>query len=297
MICKTILQENNGKRPCWLPMNPDSPFGLCSRCDYFKTEEILLQETFTDISIFSDEAFQKEACQKNHIESLLGAFTRLLQTKDPNVSDLFREYSKNKDFKQILKHQAPTHRPSNRCCLYQHYYKDRSEQFPGATPLDLPIHCWPCMAYISRQREMLGFYSAFLIRTGAHQLHLPSNIQSVVDVMISLELNKKPNLVRTLLNTYRLSVSDKILEKTLVEFFSQPATADLVFLDKARHYIPAPSLHCILETLPKNVLAAIRKRNWIFKEELMMRTWRSDHMIKWCFDIEEQKDYDELERN
>lgn len=284
MICQNKIQEYNIERDCWLPKDPESPFDLCKRCTYYRIEEVLSKGQIEFLSI---PAFQTASCKKEHIDSLLSVFAR----KELDTRNLFLEYLKNQDFYQAIKNQAPKHRASNRCFLYQQYYKLRKMDIVGTAPLDLPIYCWPCIAWILRQKYMLRFSDAFLIRASAQQLRMPPETKYIVDAMISLEINEKPNTVRTVLNSYRLAVTNDILETTIADFFSEPPTASHVFTGTAEHYIPYPNRSMILETLKKRVLANIRKRNWVFKEELMMRTWAPERMVEWCFDLEERQEY------
>lgn len=311
MTCENKLQELNVQRPCWLPKDPMSPFDLCSRCNYYRVEETLSKiyhGDFTGISILQDTNFQLSCAKKEHCQSLLAVFTALCEKKQPSVSTLLDLYLnhkefKCKDFEQTLKYQSRHHTSSNRCCLYRQYLKHRtSEKRVIATDVP-PVNCWSCMAWILRQKNILGFYEAFIIVINSQRIQSlikESNTNDIVDMMVSLEIKEKPHLVRTLFNTYRICVKNDEAKKALVQFFSQPATVSLLFTEKAIHYIPPSLLYAedtFLQQLQKEALANIRKRNWIFKEELMIRTWAPEHMVPWCFDIEERKEFEELERD
>jgi hypothetical protein len=297
MSCANTIIEYNKKIPCWLPTDPNSPFDLCTRCTYFKVEHVLhiWKETPLDISILEKEKFQQECIKQDHIYTLLLLISSLSSKHYSLFEKVYTIFIKYPSFQDKLNTESAKHLCSSNCSFYRHHLKqvtNVSSQFICY----LPLNCWSCLAWIVRKENCLGLYNAFI------RCLLPSKglffntltDSSLIDIMISLELKGKGHASRILFERYRRYINDeKRAKETLHLFLSQPAMIQSVFLEKKLDYYPSIwSQENYQQVLQKDVLKSVRKRNWVFKEELIMRTWAPHRLFRWCFDIENLKDFE-----
>jgi hypothetical protein len=307
MTCTNTIQEYNSKRQCWFPRDPTSPFELCKHCNFHKVDTILQDignGKYHDILLVNEPKFLETCLDMNLQEHVLNALGKLLQKDQLLFKTLFTFLNSNThyDSKVFLKH-AIFHTPSSRCCIYRQWFKQRKlPRDPVAT--DLPIQCWDCLSWILRQKDMLGLYQPFIRLIASSKILGSKTVleslincdkNALVDSMVSLELKGKAHTARILFTTfYTRSKNETLSEFILISFFSHPAIIDTFFLEpqRALEYIPY-SLRStdIVTKYQKKILQTVRKRNWVFKEDLMIKTWAPHRLFTWCFDLEELKDF------
>lgn len=290
-MCTNQIKEFNTTTPCWLPVNPSSPFQLCSRCDYYKTEEIL-KEVSSHTEILTNPSFSALCSLPNHRVMLVNALVNLHEKKDPQF-ELFLKSVSTDHFLNDLNHQIYTHRPSNRCGFYQHILKTRQL---GRKVLytDIPLNCWSCLAFIHRQKDCLLLDRAFTKAILSNKLRCSEESkQAVLDVMTSMNLHGKDHKARLIFERFRTALRDETkAQEALVEFLTQPALISSLFLEAYNEFVPYTWADKLTRSyLQKEALKSIRKRNWVFKEDLMIKTWHPDRLFPWCLDIQELKDF------
>lgn len=297
MICSNTIEEYNKKRPCWLPQDPSSPFSLCERCTFYKIEEILgniRKGDMSNLSLFNTKEFQEKLCEQNHIDSLELALCTLKRMKNPSFLPIFTILHEKSKLNQTFLKNALRHSSSCLCPFYQTCFKQRRLSH-NAMIQDLPWKCWTCLSWILRQNNTLGLYDAFargLLSSNLLSYETVDETQ-IIDCMISLELKGKQHAARILYDRYRQKTKNDQNAKTLLEsFYFQPAMIHTLFQTSSLDYIPSgwkePDYRKILQ---KKALQSVRKRNWVFKEELIMRTWAPHRLFRWCFDLDELKDF------
>ena len=291
MNCKNSILEHNSKRQCWFPKDANSPFDFCIRCSYYRVDEILhsiAKGDFTAVHFLEDTSVQSTCLQEKQFDSFLSALTALCKANHPSFPILYTCVEDYIRFQQAFLR----HSPSSRCCLYQSYLSKQSFSSKEAHITDLPWKCWTCLAWILRQKDTLGLYQAFIrgMLSNASQASLSTcDPSSLIDCMISLELKGKAHATRTLFEWYRRAIqNDTKAREVLDEFHCQPAMIYYVFTDPYFGYYPT---NWEINTVPKKALKSVRKRNWVFKEELIMRTWAPHRLFPWCFDIQELADF------
>jgi hypothetical protein len=305
MTCANKITEYNKEIPCWLPKDPASPFGLCARCTHFRTEHLLnkWKEVPVEMSYFENKLFQRACFQEAHLHSLLNLLVVLCEKKSPFFEPVYRICITYSKLESKLDNEIDSHTCSTKCFLYQfHMKRDFKLGYSFQNKRKFPLNCWNCIAWILREKESVGSFEFFLhhllsSRTPFLQSY---SIPHLIDSMISLELKGKGHASRTLFDCYRRHVKDEAKAKeTLHLFLSQPAFIHQVFNKASIDYYPYVwQKEKWKEGLQKDVLKNVRKRNWVFKEELIMRTWAPHRLFRWCFDIEDLKDFDNpLEEN
>lgn len=278
-------------RPCWLPVNPTSPFQLCTRCDFYKVEEIL-KDPCSHSEILHSRSFCLLCLMPNHRNTLLNALVTLHEKR----FSLFAEFVTSlatEEFQNNLNHQIYTHFPSNRCSFYQYILKTRKLN-RDTRYTDLPWNCWSCLAFIHKQKDCLGSHEAFTRGILRNKLSCPERSKdSILDAMTSMTLRGKAHTARLTFEHFRSSLKDEQkAQEALVEFLTQPAFLSSHFLEASIDFVPYTWKDKLTTNyLQKEGLKAVRKRNWVFKEDLMIKTWHPDRLFPWCFDIEELKDF------
>ena len=141
---------------------------------------------------------------------------------------------------------------------------------------------------------MLNCYRAFSNGIVTNRIKKPESFtQNVLDCMVSLHLHNKDHAARLLFDRLRRSIGDPKAKDLLVEFFKSPATISLVFTAAASEFIPSSWKNDLTSCfLLKEALKFVKKRNYVFKEDLIIKTWHPDRLFPWCLDIEELKDFD-----
>jgi hypothetical protein len=294
MNCRNKIIEYNLERPCWLPRNPSSPFDFCSRCTYYKLEDILKTVKKEDLT----SEVQALCVDIKHFDSLQWALYTLLKQKDPLFESFYKTCMKSKDIATRLEKQMIKHTPCSLCGLYQTCLKRR---VLGREPVitDIPWDCQNCVAYILRDKTALGLMPTFtrgiLTATISYKLVLQWDVQTLIDTMVSLHLKQKPHTGRLLFERYRAVTNDWDKSKKALELFLfQPAMISSLFDKSYEDYYPYEwRATTPIATLQKQALQYVRKRNWVFKEELIMRTWAPHRLFAWCLDIEDLKDFAE----
>lgn len=290
-MCTNQIKEFNTTRPCWFPVNPSSPFELCSRCDFYKVDEVL-NEISSHPELLTNPAFCTLCVMPNHRTSLLHAFVSLYEMNH----ELFTEFLKNVSTEKLLNdinHQIYTHGPSNRCKFYQYILKTRQWN-RDVRYTDLPWNCWSCLAFIHRQHDCLGCQCAFtkgILRNTHH--YSEESKHHVLDVMTSMTLRNKEHTARLLFDRFRACLNNEAKAQTaLVEFLTQPALLSTLFLASSTEFVPSTWRHTLTRSyLQHEALKAVRKKNWVFKEDLMRTTWHPDRLFLWCFDTEELNEF------
>lgn len=294
MTCTNTIVELNTVRQCWLPQEPKSFFGLCTRCEFYKIEQCL-KSIESNLSLLTNPRFQATCCNQNQTKTLIVALTKLCQEKVPTFPAFFASVQ-TKPLQTTLYHQVHMHLPSTRCCLYQHALTHgKLEREVIAT--DIPKNCWTCLSWMLRQRDIHRWYPAFNRAFVSNQLAtLRTSQQELLDCMTSLTLNNKDHMARLLFHKYeRDSINPEEAKRCMIEFLSQPATISLVFTSNVTEFIPTSwNRKEFQKRLQKEALRAVRARNWVFKEDLMIKTWHPDRLFGWCFDIEDLKDFEPI---
>ena len=296
MTCKAILTEYNIEKPCWLPINPEMPFSLCTRCGFFKIEESLNSgnEEFLR-SVLLHPTLMRALTKPSHRDALLNALVSYQKSNESEFKKLYACFSQEPAFVEHLQTLVALHKEGDRCKFYSHYYRCKSSEWHTT---DLPWNCWSCMSNLLRKKNISKIYPAFsrgLVTNKIQPHNLPSTLGPVIDICVSLELHKKSHSVRLLM--HRLSTlhpkNPDYMKTLLLLFFQTPAMIDTVFSQTYLDYIP----NTLKKDLPHNllvkeVLKGVRKRNWVFKEDLTIKTWHPSRLFAWCFDLEELKDFD-----
>lgn len=301
MNCQQIITEYNSKKPCWFPKDPNSPYDLCKRCTFYRFQEMLetiSKGDFTEIPSFQDTKV-KALVQENQFDSLLSALTTLKRKEDPRIVSLYKTLLDCKPFQSYLLRQIQNHSPGPRCTLYQYCLSKQTAK--EAHIYEVPWNCWHCIASILRQKNSSGLYDAFtrgILGINSCRMLKECDTSIIIDCMISLELKRKSHTARLLFDQYRRVIGNEERGKeTLHQFLSQPLMIQSVFQKEPIDYYPYvwrkdPTYQRRLE---KEVLKNVRKRNWVFKEELMMRTWAPHRLFPWCLDVEELKEFPDEE--
>lgn len=297
MTCANKIAEHTKYVSCWLPKDPNSPFDLCVRCTHLRVGDLLREwkDTPIDFSILENKEFQKECINVHHHYSLILLLQSLCSEKNPSFETVYTIFMKYNSFQDKVNRQIATHNSST-CTPFCHYHFKHKTFISFERIGDLPLNCWSCLEWILREKNCLGLYGAF--NYTLLTLNLPTftyyKISSLIDIMISLEMKGKGHAARILFDQYRrYTKDDKKAKEVLHLFLSQPAMIQEVFKGKTFEYYPITWRESgWKETLQKDALKFVRKRNWVFKEELMMRTWAPHRLLAWCFDIEELKDFD-----
>ncbi len=290
MICPNEIVEFNSKRQCWFPVSESSPFGLCSRCDFYKVESCL-KEIDAEPSLLTSQAFQALCLNLKHRSSLLLALVKL-QEANPSLFQTFFASLSCEQFTQEINHHLHKHSPSMKCKLFQYVLKTRSLDHEIQST-DMPWGCWDCLSYILKQRNMMNCFHAFSRGIVTNRIKQPeTSPMKVIDCMISLHLYKKDHAVRLVFDRFRRSVGDEKAKQLLVDFLTRPATISMVFRAAASEFIPMSwSKELNRSFLQTEALKAVKKRNYVFKEDLIIKTWHPDRLFPWCLDIEELKDF------
>lgn len=296
MICSNIIEEHTKQRPCWFPKDPSSPFDLCKRCTFYRVENILravAKGDLREVSSMESNTFQS-LIEEKHFDSLSAALIRLRRVKYPSLSSLYTSlYSDS--YHQYLLAQVYHHTQSNRCHLYQ-LCLSKHQKNPQI--VFLPWNCWHCMAWVLRQKKSVGLYEAFakgVLSSNTVKSIKSANPSDFIDCLVSLELKGKGHAARLLFDQYRRIIQNEEKAKEMLELFHfQPAMIHTLFKPSYTEYFPTawkePNYKTILQ---KRALQFVRKRNWVFKEELTMRTWAPHRLFPWCFDIQELADFPE----
>lgn len=297
MICKNRIKENNLERQCWLPVNPNSPFSLCNRCDYQKVEEIL--ESEEAVVYLQKPEFCALVSQDSHHQKLFAFLARLCGDNDMKFPSLFQNLLKESihpciNYQTLLSAQILTHTPCNRCKFYQYSLKHKKFE-RDISYVDMPWRCWNCLASVLRLiPSCYGWYRAFSNGLVRNQLHSPEGyLDAVIDCLVSLHLSKKDHAVRLLFDRTRQGLKDEGQAKAfLIRFLSEPCMIKSLFDKTALDFIPLVwQKKGFLQEFQRKALQNVRARNWVFKEELMIKTWEPERLFSWCFDLEDLADF------
>lgn len=289
MTCLNTIVEYNLKRNCWLPISPTSPFEICCRCTFQKVEEELkkIQTEQSDTYMLERKTFLTLCFQDGHQRNLLDALVKVNETNKNLVKEILLE-SKGTVFHRFLETSLTHHTPSYRCSLYRLALQknDKKDTYQN----DLPWKCYSCLTWLMQQKKMCRLYDAFIRGLLNNRLKEGSqHPKETIHMMTSLHIHhKKPQNTRLLFDIVRRGCTQQEAEHILREFLKQPYFTDEERLD----YIPVTwNQLAFLATVEKEILPYIKKRNWVFKEELMMKTWHPDRFLLWCLDLEELQDH------
>ena len=271
MTCKAILQEFNSQKQCWLPVEPSSPFQLCNRCTFHKVESTL-DTILHHLDLFHNIGFLQCCSKEAHWPSLLLALGLLFLQDERQFHFVYRNFH-SYDFQQFLRKETAVHLPSKRCAFYRFLLREKGSKLHFT---DLPWQCADCISWVLRQKDMMGCYEAFSNGFARKKLGPVDNL-TLINMMVSLELQKKSHIVRILLAKRN---------DLLIEFLSQPSLLSLVYLDKVSHLTSIS-----LSELSPLLLRKVKQQMDPLKEELMQKTWAPERLFQWCLDIEELKDF------
>jgi hypothetical protein len=234
-------------------------------------------------------------CQKEvHYPSLLHFLLKLLEV-NPGLFAQFKKTLTSSTFLNKVYRDVYHHTESCRCKLYQRFLQEKVFDREIFTT-DLPWHCWNCLAWIARHKHFKRKWS-LKMTNGLAQLKMTDAIKHkkhILDIIISLLLVKKEHAARILFHKYTncLQDEDKSVD-FLIEIYADPALIHKVFTSNQQELVPSTWDRDELEKIMrKKVLKHVKKRNWVFKEDLMIKTWHPDRLFPWCLDIEELKDFD-----
>jgi hypothetical protein len=297
MLCQNILKEHNNEVNCWLPINPHSPFAYCNRCDYEKVESILQNPQSLE-NYYKNQQFCILLHKKEHFDSLFNALSFLCKTKATFFVSLFQTLNID-SIKNALSHLTYKHStPSARCSLYQYAIRNRNIH-KNMMLTEFPWNCSVCLTKTLRSKN-LKWYRAFSNGIIQNKLkHIHFHKEELIDCMVSLSMIQKDYSVRLLFERYSENIeNEEYTKEVLQEFLYQPSMLKSLFEESesgAIQFIPYVwnSADFIKET-QKKALNFIKKRNYVFKEELMIKTWAPHRLFRWCFDIEELKEFDPI---
>ena len=290
MTCANKRIEHNLERDCWLPINPLSPFSLCSRCDYERVEELLQKPESLEFWCL-DRGFLSLLTKKRHQDSLLNALAKLCEQEYaffPKVYEILASSS----FEVALAHGIYTHKPSSRCKLYLYAFKQMKKNHQ-LVHTDLPWKCWPCLTKILRTKSIHAYrpFINGLIRNIAQE---PQTVpEYIVDILVTLNLLGKDHAVRLVFDNYRRAVSNEDIAKNLLaEFLGKPCMIDKLFQNTCVDYIPFEwQSDTFMGFLRKKALSSVKAHNYVFKEDLMIKTWAPHRLFAWCLDLDDLNDF------
>lgn len=294
MTCAKIIQEYNTSRQCWLPVNVNSPFSLCSRCDFQRIEELLMNPESLE-PLLNNPKFIELLGKKEHETSILNALIILHSSNSPLFHFLISATEK-RGLEFTLKHQIHTHTPSKRCDLYYYSFLRYNVLNDTLRYTDIPWKCWSCLAKVVRHRYFKPYwYRAFsngLIRNRIYQPEFHKTY--LIDCMVSLHLIGKDHAARILFDRYRNAVKNEDKAQTfLQDFLSHPVMIDKLFTKTSLEFIPiAWQKDDFIKRFHVAALKNVKARNYVFKEDLMIKTWAPHRLFAWCFDLDELKDFD-----
>ena len=240
-----------------------------------------------DSSILENKLFLANCIEEHHmtfVDTLVS-----LYPKDPHFVKYTLLDCKTSRFHEFLVDSIGFHIPSKRCVLYRYVLKDRKQR--DAYQSDLPWKCCDCLAWILRQQKACGLYDAFVRGLLNNKLSRGSEKPNdILNMMTSLHIHhKKPHVARLLFDAVRKGCSEIEAQNILIGFLKQPYFQKGEF----EQYIPMMwAQQRFVERIEKEQYGFIKKRNWVFKEELMMKTWHPDRFVRWCLDLDEVQDFD-----
>jgi hypothetical protein len=229
---------------------------------------------------------------RRHEVSLLNALATLCEEKSPCFSRIYTSLQSHA-LQTTLLHLIYTHKHSQRCPLYMYAFKDMNGK-KELRHTDLPWKCWPCLAKILRLKT-IDSYRPFIngaIRNKLYEPHLHDRY--ILDILVSLYLMKKDHAVRLVFETFRRYVkSEERAKNLLTEFLSQPCIIDKLFTKTCKDFIPFVWQNDgFMKELEKKALDSVKAYNYVFKEDLIIKTWAPHRIFAWCFDLDELKDFD-----
>lgn len=289
MTCSNTIVEYNLKRNCWLPLSSTSPFEMCSRCTFHRIEEELkkIQTEEGDLTLLQRKTFLTPSFEDGHQRTLLDALAKVNETRKDLVEEILQE-SKGTVFHRFLNTSLTHHTTSYRCSLYRVVLQKNDKK--EAYQTELPWKCYGCLTWVLKQKKLCGLYDAFIRGLLNNRLKEGSqHPKEIILMMTSLHIHhKKIHNARLLFDIVRRTSSQEQAEHILIEFLKQPYFTDEQRMD----YIPVTWNQLeFLATVEREILPYIKKRNWVFKEELMMKTWHPDRFLLWCLDLEEMNDF------
>jgi hypothetical protein len=251
-------------------------------------EELKKIQKGVDSSFLENKLFLANCIEKEHHTTFVDTLVSLYP-KDPQFVKYTLLDCKTSSFHEFLVGSIGFHIPSKRCVLYRHVLKDRKQR--DAYQTEVPWKCCDCLAWILRQQKACGLYDAFVRGLLNNRLTRGSeNPTQIINMMTSLHIHhKKPHVARLLFDVVRKGCSEIEAQNILIGFLKQPYFQK----DEFEQYIPMMwAQQRFVERIEKEQYGFIKKRNWVFKEELMMKTWHPDRFVRWCLDLDELQDFD-----
>ncbi len=305
MLCKGSVEETNGKRSCWLPADQSSPFSLCRRCHFHRVTELL--DTFTSsyqqgvphppLEIyFNNRMFLQDLLHPAREQALLNVLSCLFTHNKIQMDLLCQKLSVFSVFPILITKRIQAHQPGPRCAMYRSFLLNEQIFISD-------VFCWKCYSCIAwllrqRNRRLIDkytknfWYISRLTFTQFSEVGPPT----FADLFVSLYLLKKEHYLRILSDHMFHHFPLEDYKSFLVLFFQQPAVIDLFFGPKRNEFLPLPLQEKeVVKDFEKKIKLGIKRRSHIFKEELVMRTWHPSRLFTWCLDIEDLKDFSQME--
>ncbi len=301
MLCKGSVVEQNRKRSCWLPAEPFNSFQLCRRCYFQHVTSILdtLTKNYregTSNSVFEPLLHQRAFLQECFHPAREQAFLNLLHTLFQTKKELFHEVvqlcKQNPLFPIVLTKRIQQHLPGTRCQMYRVFLKDETTY----TAYHLCWNCWPCVAWSLKQNnqrllEMYNSFPLYFSRINLDSFHQAGH-RVFLDLCVSQHLLGKDHHIRVLLQHFLIHFPLEEYKSFLLGFLSQPVFLRILFEQKEKDFLPFAFQDAIvLQGLKKGVKESIKRTLYMYKEELMEKTWHPRRLFPWCFDIEEWKEF------
>lgn len=303
MICKGVVPEASGNKPCWLPADRSSCFQLCRRCHFHHVTRVVDRLTIDykngvlhpeNELLLNNKDFLDDLLHPAREQALLNLLSTLHKENKIQFSIVLSRLKTKTVFSILITKRIQAHSCGTKCKMYQQFLKQSNLY----TADSLCWNCWDCITWVLRKNDphLIQLYIQSFgrhIHRLTYEAFQESGSSVFLDFIILLYMRKFDHHLRIVLHEFFLVFPLEEYRRFLSLIFQNLPIMHTFFTKEYMEMIPLPMRdESIEKDLRKDIYLFIKKRTDIYKEELMMRTWHPDRFIEWCFDLEERRDFD-----
>lgn len=309
MTCK----GHQGNRECWLPANPKSFWGLCESCNRIENRlflEAVQQAIRANQSIFrfhdkdyslDDENFPNKYLRytvftPSHQDPRLSLLALTYSNRPACVLPMLKAFLKDSGFLLSSNLLYRKHLPQRHTCAILNLIQSHSRQHF----LDLP-NCPCCISRIltrlgkelsNRQIQHISsiFGNQILAQHPTWFVHIFRLLQTIWEQNLE-DIFHFPYLSRYL--EHENPIQHQIdLRDWLGAFLETPIVVEKILTGK----ISSINRAYLFERTGQEINTAFLKRfargkHYVYREDLIIKTWHPDRLFGWCFDLEEIREF------
>ena len=302
MLCKGQVPEPQGKRPCWLPAETGSSYGLCRRCHFNQTNTII--DTLTidygkgilhpqnELSLGNQE-FLQELLHPAREQALLNLLFSLFQNNKIQFQLVLEKLKQKTVFPILITKRLEMHHPGTKCKMYSVFLKDPKLY----TSNTLCWSCWSCILWVLQKNDprLLKLYTDSFGRSLSrfnYDTYTTVGSRVFLEILIWMYLRNFDHHIRMLLHTIFLVFPHEEYRRFLSFLFQEGPMLPLFLSRQSLDLIPVPFRdETVSEEMWREIKIGLKKRCSVFKEELMIKTWHPSRFLSWCLDIGELNDF------